>query len=56
MLPVRTAATQRLTVRLVATDPAAVIDVPHFCAEGGHELISVEPSEPGARAFIVRRA
>ena len=44
------------TVRLVATDPAAVIDVPHFCAEGGHELISVEPSEPGARAFIVRRA
>ena len=44
------------TVRLVATDPAAVIDVPHFCAEGGHELISVEPCEPGARAFTVRRA
>ncbi len=43
------------TVRLVATDPAAVIDVPHFCTQGGHELVSVEPVEPGARAFTVRR-
>ncbi|MDD9724068.1 sulfurtransferase TusA family protein [Roseovarius sp. SK2] len=24
---------------LRADDPAAVIDVPHFCAEAGHELI-----------------
>lgn len=28
-----------------ATDPAAVIDVPHFCAETGHEL--VEQSQAG---------
>ena len=26
-------------LRLIATDPAAVIDVPHFCSEAGHELI-----------------
>ena len=26
-------------LRLQATDPAAVIDVPHFCAEQGHELV-----------------
>ncbi|MDM7256200.1 MAG: sulfurtransferase TusA family protein, partial [Paracoccus sp. (in: a-proteobacteria)] len=28
------------TVRLLASDPAAVIDVPHFCAEGGHNLLA----------------
>lgn len=26
-------------LRLRADDPAAVIDVPHFCAESGHALI-----------------
>jgi tRNA 2-thiouridine synthesizing protein A len=26
-------------LRLVASDPAAVIDVPHFCAESGHTLL-----------------
>ncbi|MGK7652798.1 sulfurtransferase TusA family protein [Roseovarius sp. B08] len=31
---------------LRADDPAAVIDVPHFCAEAGHEL--VEMVEDGA--------
>ncbi len=31
---------------LRADDPAAVIDVPHFCAEAGHEL--VEMVENGA--------
>ena len=31
---------------LRADDPAAVIDVPHFCAEAGHELI--ETVEDGA--------
>ncbi|WP_417248455.1 sulfurtransferase TusA family protein [Celeribacter sp.] len=29
-------------VRLRATDPAAVIDVPHFCSEAGHEFIGME--------------
>lgn len=27
-------------VTLWADDPIAVIDVPHFCAEAGHELVS----------------
>ena len=25
---------------LLADDPAAVVDVPHFCAEAGHALLS----------------
>ncbi|MGB5559132.1 MAG: sulfurtransferase TusA family protein, partial [Paracoccaceae bacterium] len=29
-------------LRLQADDPAAVVDVPHFCAEAGHELVKVE--------------
>ena len=46
---------QGATVALVATDPAAVLDVPHFCAEGGHELLSSEPLPDGARRYLVRR-
>lgn len=41
-------------VRLIATDPAAVIDVPHFCTESGHSLISAETdTEP--QIYMVRR-
>lgn len=42
-------------LRLLCTDPAAVIDVPHFCSECGHALLSVEEVEDGARAFVIRR-
>ncbi|MCQ0969442.1 sulfurtransferase TusA family protein (plasmid) [Paracoccus sp. TK19116] len=43
------------TIRLIATDPAALIDVPHFCAEGGHALEATRDIGDGAREFIVRR-
>ena len=29
-------------LKLVADDPAAVIDVPHFCNEQGYELVGVD--------------
>ncbi len=32
-------------VNLLADDPAAVIDVPHFCQESGHELIRMTEAE-----------
>ncbi len=38
-------------LRLIATDPAAVIDVPHFCAEAGHLLVSVD-----GPVYLIRRA
>ena len=28
-------------IRLITDDPAAVIDVPHFCNEQGHHLIEI---------------
>lgn len=42
-------------LRLIATDPAAVVDVPHFCRESGHELLGTEAAE-GARTYLIRRA
>lgn len=41
------------TLRLIATDPASVIDVPHFCNEQGHELLSHEASN-GRHIFRIR--
>ena len=42
-------------LRLVADDPAAVVDVPHFCAEQGHELLRAT-EEGGAQVYLIRRA
>lgn len=36
------------------TDPLAVIDIPHFCTENGHDLVSWEKTENGHR-FSIRR-
>lgn len=42
------------TLRLIATDPVSVIDVPHFCNEQGHELLS-HAAEDGRHIFRIRR-
>lgn len=36
------------------TDPLAVIDVPAFCSENGHQLVKTEPVEGGHR-FLVEK-
>jgi len=42
------------TLRIEADDPAAIIDVPHFCAEQGHTL--VDQSRDGETlVFLVRK-
>lgn len=28
-------------LRLLASDPAAIVDVPHFCAQSGHALLEM---------------
>jgi tRNA 2-thiouridine synthesizing protein A len=38
------------TIRLLADDPAAHVDVPHFCAEAGHDFLGVVGT-----AFTVRK-
>ncbi|WP_294925102.1 sulfurtransferase TusA family protein [uncultured Paracoccus sp.] len=43
------------TVTLQATDPAAVIDVPHFCNQSGHELVAQTAVDEGVTEYTVRR-
>ena len=42
-------------IRLICDDPAAAIDVPHFCAEAGHTLISASDAAGGAAVYLVRK-
>ncbi|MBU2993548.1 sulfurtransferase TusA family protein [Octadecabacter sp. 1_MG-2023] len=37
-----------------ADDPIAVIDIPHFCAESGHELLS-QSDEDDFQIYIIER-
>jgi tRNA 2-thiouridine synthesizing protein A len=41
-------------LRLIATDPAAAIDVPHFCNERHHQLIS-SGNDNGRLIFLIRK-
>jgi tRNA 2-thiouridine synthesizing protein A len=51
-------ARKRLTpgqvLSLLADDPAAVVDVPHFCREAGHDLISAE-GDGRVRRYLIRK-
>lgn len=49
----RMSAGEELTV--IADDPAAAIDMPHFCAEQGHEFLGAESGENGAARYRIRR-
>ncbi|MDE0589386.1 sulfurtransferase TusA family protein [Halocynthiibacter sp. C4] len=45
---------------VIADDPAAEIDVPHFCAENGHEFLGQETAEGlgngrAATRYFIRR-
>ena len=37
-----------------ADDPAAIIDVPHFCNEAGHTLIETR-DEGGVQIYVIRK-
>ena len=39
-------------LRLRTSDPAALIDVPHFCAEAGHRLLATEEDGAVTAYFI----
>jgi tRNA 2-thiouridine synthesizing protein A len=42
-------------LRVVADDPAALIDFPHFCAETGHELVVQDDLGHPCHAYLIRR-
>jgi len=39
-------------IRIETTDPLAVIDIPHYCREDGHQLLDSSPIEGGHVFFI----
>ncbi len=42
------------TLTVLADDPAAIVDVPHFCAEAGHELVS-QSEDGGHQVYVIRK-
>lgn len=42
-------------LRVLTTDPAAVIDIPHFCTEAGHSLLATG-AEGHAQYYLIRRS
>lgn len=40
---------------MLADDPAAVVDVPHFCTEAGHELLESSDAAGVLRFMIKKR-
>lgn len=41
-------------LRVTADDPAAIVDIPHFCAEAGHTLVDM--SDQGkAQLYVIRK-
>ena len=43
---------QKDKIRLMTDDPAAIIDVPHFCNEQGHQILE-SFKENGYALFII---
>ncbi|MFK7876669.1 MAG: sulfurtransferase TusA family protein [Paracoccaceae bacterium] len=41
-------------LEILTDDPAALIDIPHFCAEGGHEVVTAQIDNSPAR-WVVRK-
>lgn len=42
-------------IRLETDDPAAIVDVPHFCAEQGHEYLGVQSTETQSDVHRLRK-
>jgi tRNA 2-thiouridine synthesizing protein A len=40
---------------LRADDPAAVVDVPHYCMESGHTLIDTTDAD-GVQTYLIRKS
>jgi len=42
-------------LKLISDDPAAVIDVPHFCQEQGYNLLGIEAGEANAKSYFIQK-
>ena len=42
-------------LRLLTDDPAAAVDVPHFCAEAGHDLLDRTDLTAAGHGWLIKR-
>jgi tRNA 2-thiouridine synthesizing protein A len=42
-------------LRIRTDDPAAIVDMPHFCAEAGHTLVKSDAQDNGM-VWVIRKA
>lgn len=42
------------SLEMRADDPAAIVDVPHFCAEAGHTLLETR-DEGAVQVYVIRK-
>lgn len=42
-------------LEVLADDPAAIIDVPHFCAETGHVLVDSSEND-GVQRYVIEKS
>ncbi len=42
-------------VKVIADDPAALVDIPHYCSERGHTLLFHKQTDKGP-LFVIRKA
>ncbi len=42
-------------LRVLADDPAALVDIPHFCAEQGHVLVEQTDVGHPVHVYLIRR-
>ncbi|MBX2806075.1 MAG: sulfurtransferase TusA family protein [Hyphomicrobiales bacterium] len=43
------------TVEMLATDPGALDDVPHFCASSGCDLLETTSDDTNIHRFVIRK-
>ncbi len=41
-------------ITVLADDPAAIVDIPHFCSEAGHTLVSSDLDGP-VQVHVIRK-
>lgn len=41
-------------LHVIADDPAAVVDIPHFCAQAGHTLVDMSV-QGTAQLYVIRK-
>ncbi len=43
-------------LRLCTDDPAAIVDVPHYCSESGNTYLGVEEDGQGGQRHFIQKA